>query len=185
MKRLLLLSMLFTGIGVFAQTYPKYKVQKKDTLVKKTEAAPAVSKQLPEPEQAPAKAKIKKRTGDFQALMEKGAIESKSEKYDKAADLYTQAFEVSTDETEWRALVSRATAYVMMQKWDKAIADYTTMIQNDNLPDQKKLAYTYFSRARAAQEMKNMELACNDVNKARELGLPEMFITGFDDCKRK
>lgn len=183
MKRILLLSILFTCISAFAQTYPKYTVQKNDTLVKKTEAAPAVSKPLPEPEKTHAKAKIKKRTGDFQALMEKGAIESKSEKYDRAAEFYTQAYEVSSDETEWRALVSRATTYVMMKKWDKAIADYTTMIQNDNLPDQKKLAYTYLSRARAAQEMKNMELACNDVNKARELGLPEMFIKGFDHCK--
>lgn len=185
MKRLLFLSLLFTGVGSFAQTYPKYSVQKKDTLIKRNEAVPAVAKPLPEPEQAQAKTKIKKRTGDFQALMEKGGVESVGKRYERAVEFYTQAYEVSTDETEWRALVSRATSYVMMQKWDKAIEDYTTMIENDNLPNEKRLAYTYMSRARAAQEMKNMEMACKDINKARELGLPEMLISGLDECERK
>jgi tetratricopeptide (TPR) repeat protein len=180
--RLLLFALLFCTISVNAQTYPKYSTQKKDTLIKprNTEKSSLRMQMAPA---APQKASaIKKHEGDFQKLMEKALVQLQEKKYQKAVDFYTEALGVSTEENVWRALVSRATTYLMMNNFEKAIADYTTMINDNHLPDQKKLAYTYMSRARAAFEMKNMELACNDLKKAKELGLPEILATGVD-CK--
>lgn len=177
----LLFSIAFISFAAGAQTYPKYTTQKKDTLIRKAETVA-----MPLPEKSIAKAKTKslpnKLTGNFQELMNKGGEQSVNQNYEKAIGFFTQALAVSTEDTAWRALVSRATSYLMLKKFDKAIADYTTMIDNNNFLDQKKLASVYMSRARAAAELKNMELACSDAQKARELGLPEMLITRFD-CK--
>jgi tetratricopeptide (TPR) repeat protein len=163
-----------------AQTYPKYTTQKKDTLIRKAETVAT-----PIPEKSSDKDKVKPEpgaTGNFQELMNKGGVQSVNQNHEQAINFFTQALAVSTQDTAWRALVSRATSYLMLKRFDKAVADYTTMINNNNFPDQKKLATTYMSRARAAAELKNMELACSDVQKARELGLPEVLITDFD-CK--
>ncbi|AWH85836.1 hypothetical protein HYN59_12295 [Flavobacterium album] len=180
MKHLLFFAILFTGIAASAQTYPKYSNQagnskaaskpesaKKETAVKVVEEAAAKGNRKPE--------------GDFQELMEKAVVQSKARRYEAAVMIYSKALEVSNEEQAWRALISRATNYQMIGQFDKAMADYTTIINAQNAP-QKNLAYIYSCRARLAQEKNDMELACADVKKARELGLPEMAMQGIN-CK--
>jgi tetratricopeptide (TPR) repeat protein len=179
MRHLLSFTILFACISAGAQTYPKYNNQtgtSKNTSKTETAKKPDVEK----PVEA-ARVVTTKKTGDFQEIMERAVIQSKAYNYKEAVALYTEAFEVSNEEQAWRALTSRATTYVMMKKTDKAIEDYTTIINTGNAP-QKKLAYIYSCRARLAQDKNDMAMACADVKKAREMGLPENFLFGFD-CK--
>ena len=181
MKHLLSFAILFAGISAGAQTYPKYNNQTGTTKnTSKTETA-----KKPDVEKAEEVQPVvaTKRTGDFQEIMERAVIQSKAHNYVAAISLYTQALNVANEEQAWRALVSRATTYQTMDKpdLDKAIRDLTTIIDAQNAP-QKKLAYIYSCRARLAQDKNDMAMACADVKKAREMGLPEDFLFGFD-CK--
>lgn len=179
MKHLLLFAILFAGVTTTAQTYPKYnnqtgnKTPLKSETAKKEEAVKVV-------EDVTVKGNSKPE-GDFQELMEKAVVQSKARRYEAAVSIYSKALEVSNEEQAWRALVSRATNYQMMGQSDKAMADYTTIIDAQNAPE-KNLAYIYSCRARLAQDKNDMAMACADVKKARELGLPEGAMQGIN-CK--
>lgn len=181
MKLLLLMTGLFLGIAVQAQTYAPYTGNKaNETVVSKPDSLKSKKSKPVVAEKASLK-ESKKPKGDFQDLMNKAVEQSKEKEYKKALGFYTQALEVSTDETAWRALVSRATVYSMMKEDKKAIADLTTIIDSGNAP-QKQLGTVYMSRARMHAANNNMDLACRDVAKAKELGLPDALTSGVE-CK--
>jgi len=126
---------------------------------------------------------VNKNSGDFQQLMERAVIQNKEHNFAAAISLYTQALNVANEDQAWRALVSRATTYTVMDKPnpDKAIADLTNIIDTRKTP-QKQLAYIYTSRARLLYDKGDIEAACADVQKARELELPEALIVGVEAC---
>lgn len=114
MRLLLLITGLFLGMTAQAQTYAPYTGNKaNETVVSKSDS---IRNKKPKPvvaEKAPRKEK-KKPKGDFQDLMNKAVEQSKEKEYTKALGFYTQALDVSTEETAWRALISRASVYIMM-----------------------------------------------------------------------
>ena len=192
MKRLLLLAAFMLSLAATAQTYPKYT---NETGSSKPASKPA---KAPKPVKEPKEVKKKQadrmemimvepadnNSGDFQQLMERAVIQNKEHNFAAAISLYTQALNVANEEQAWRALVSRATTYTVMDKPnpDKAIADLTNIIDTRKTP-QKQLAYIYTSRARLLYDKGDTEAACADVQKARELGLPEALIVGVEGCK--
>ena len=182
--KLLLLPILLLSLSVTAQTYPKYTGNKtvKDTSAPKPKAA-AKTKATTEAEKPlvinmPKESKIT--SGNFQDFMNRGVEQFKSGKYIEAVKLYTKALSVATEEQAWRALISRASVYSQMKKYDLSLKDCTTIIDNNNIPE-KQLATTYMARARYAQELKDMELACSDVAKAKEMGLTPSLTQGICD----
>ncbi|MCW4468778.1 hypothetical protein OGH69_07385 [Flavobacterium sp. MFBS3-15] len=192
MKRLLLLAAFMLSLAATAQTYPKYT---NETGSSKPASKPAKASK---PEEKPKDVKKKQagriemvmvdavdeNSGDFQKLMNRAVEQSKVKNFNAAISLYTQALSVANEEQAWRALVSRATTYTVMDKPnpDKAIADLTNIIDTRKTP-QKQLAYIYTSRARLLYDKGDTEAACADVQKARELGLPEALIVGVEGCK--
>lgn len=174
MRLLLLMTSLFLGIGVQAQTYAPYSGNKANGTVvskpgfeknKETKVINAEKTSLIDDE---------KPKGDFQDFMNKAVEQLHQKEYQKAEGFYTQALEVSTKKNAWRAFLSRATLYAIMKDDEKAIADLTSAIENGDAP-QKQLAIIYISRARILANNKNLDLACKDVTKAKALGLPEGF----------
>jgi len=192
MKRLLLIAAFSLSLAATAQTYPKYSEQ---TGSGKTTSKPAKAVQ-PLKEHKEVKKEqadrmemimvepVNKNSGDFQQLMERAVIQNKEHNFAAAISLYTQALNVANEDQAWRALVSRATTYTVMDKPnpDKAIADLTNIIDTRKTP-QKQLAYIYTSRARLLYDKGDIEAACADVQKARELELPEALIVGVEACK--
>jgi hypothetical protein len=180
MKFLLLMTSLLLGVAMQAQTYAPYTGNKANqTAVSKT--APAKNKTKPVvAEKAPAKEEEKPKA-DFQDFMNKAVEQLHQKDYQKALGFYTQALGVSTKKTEWLPLMSRATLYAIIKDDKKAVADLTTAIENGNTP-KKQLAIIYMSRARLLANNKNMDLACEDVAKAKALGLPE-GVTVDIECK--
>lgn len=175
MRLLLLSSILFLSFSANAQTYAKYSGNaanktSRDTVRDKPVAVP----QKPVAEITPAKAPEQPR-GNFQDLMNKSLEQTKVRNFNGAVDLYTQALDVSTPEEAWRALTSRATVYVQMNKKDMAIADYTKIIETNIIPE-KKLAYTYLLRARMEAETNKTDLACSDLKIAKEMGVPAVLL---------
>ncbi|RYF97903.1 MAG: hypothetical protein EOO07_38935 [Chitinophagaceae bacterium] len=180
--KLLLLSILFISLSASAQTYPKYTGNKavKDTFAGKPKAAPK-AKVKTEAEKPlvlniPKESKIT--SGNFQDFMNRGVEQFKSGKHTEAVKLYTKALSVATEEQAWRALISRASVYSQMKKYDLSLKDCTTIIDNNNIPE-KQLGTTYMARARYAQELNDMQLACSDVKKAKEMGLPPSLTQGI------
>ncbi len=181
MKHLLLSAILFLSVTAFAQTYPKYT---NEAGSKKTTSKPAAKLKSDGTEMKSETVKPSRTTGDFQELMNRAVEQSKEHNYAAAISLYTQALNVATEEQAWRALISRATTYIFMDKPnpDKALNDFNTIINTQKTP-QKQLSYIYTHRARLLADKGDIEAACADIQKARELGLPENLIVGFDECK--
>lgn len=192
MKCLLLLAAFMLSLAASAQTYPKYSEQ---TGSGKTASKPA---KAPKPEEKPKEVKKKQagriemvmvehadeNSGDFQKLMERAVVQSKEKNFNAAISLYTQALNIANEDEAWRALVSRSTTYIVMDNPnpDKAIRDLTDIIDTRKTP-QKQLAYIYTSRARLLYDKGQIEAACADIQKARELELPEALIVGVEACK--
>ncbi|RDI05456.1 hypothetical protein [Flavobacterium sp. AG291] len=181
MKLLLLISVLFLSIILQAQTYAPYTGNKaNETKVSKPaknkdeNSKPVIAEKIQKEE-------LKKPTDDFQDLMNKAVEQFNQKDYRKAESFYTRALDVSTEETAWRALLSRATLYGIMKDDKKAVADLTTAIDSGNTPE-KQLAMMYMQRARIEAKNKNMDFACNDVAKAKALGLPDVLTQGVE-CK--
>lgn len=181
MKLLLSISVLFLSIILQAQTYAPYTGNKaNETKVSKpVKTDPAAAKS--EFADTASKKETQKPTGNFQDLMNKAVEQFNQKDYRKAESFYTQALDVSTEETAWRALLSRATLYGIMKDDKKAVADLTTAIDSGNTPE-KQLAMMYMQRARIEAKNKNMDYACNDVAKAKALGLPDVLTQGVE-CK--
>ncbi|WP_294818678.1 hypothetical protein [uncultured Flavobacterium sp.] len=192
MKCLLLLATFTLSFVASAQTYPKYENEAgsgKSTIKPNKALTPAEKPKEIKKKQAGRIEMVMvehatENSGDFQQLMERAVLQSKDKNFNAAISLYTQALNVATEEQAWRALVSRATTYTVMDKPnpDKAIADLTNIIDTRKTP-QKQLAYIYTSRARLLYDKGEIEVACADVQKARELGLPENLIVGVEACK--
>lgn len=171
MKSLLFTVVLLLGMTLQAQTYAPYTGNKANgTTVSKPDATknktpkPAVTEKTP--------AKEDKKTGaDFQDLMNKAVEQLHQKDYQQSESFYTQALDVSTEKTAWRALLSRATLYAIMKDDEKAVADLTTAIETKGTP-QKQLAVIYVTRAKIRANHKNMDLACADLAKAKSLGAP-------------
>ncbi|PZR19165.1 MAG: hypothetical protein DI539_14905 [Flavobacterium psychrophilum] len=181
MKSLLLIAFFVLGSVAQAQTYAPYTGNKaNETKVSKPlkNKAETATPELAEKNQ---NEKSKKPTGDFQDLMNKAVEKLNQRDYRKAESFYTQALDVSTEQTAWRALLSRATLYGMMNDDEKAVADLTAAIESGNTPE-KQLAMIYMQRARIEANNKNLDLACADVAKAKELGLPDALTQGVA-CK--
>lgn len=181
MKLLLSISFLFLSVAIQAQTYAPYTGNKaNDTKVSKPvknkdeNSKPVIAEKIQKEE-------LTKPTGDFQDLMNKAVEKLNQKDYRKAESFYTQALDISTEETAWRALRSRATLYGIMKDDKKAIADLTTAIDSGNTPE-KQLAMMYMERARIEANNKNLDMACNDVAKAKALGLPDILTQGVE-CK--
>ena len=174
MKLLLLITAIVFGTTAGAQTYAPYSGNKANgTAVSK----PKTEKNKENTTVVTEKTSLKndeKAKGDFQDLMNKAVEQLHQKEYQKAESFYTQALEVSTEKTAWRALLSRSTLYSIMMDDKKALADLTTAIESGDTP-QKQLAIIYMSRARILANNKNMDLACKDLAKAKALGLPEGF----------
>lgn len=194
MKKIFTTAALCMGVAALAQTYPKYNNPGGGSTTPQTPKteAPAPKPQEPKVQlAAPEPAIVKKqstekmefvaieanKTGNFQELMEKAVVQSKEGRFKKAIDFYTQALNISTPEQAWRALVSRATTYVLMKQPEKAMKDYTTVIESQNIPV-NKLAYIYSCRARLAQDNNDMAMACADMQKAKDLGLSDKLTSG-------
>lgn len=174
MKLLLLISAIVLGTAAQAQTYAPYTGNKaNETAVSKPGSEKNKKSKVTVAEKTSLK-EDEKPKGDFQDLMNKAVEQLHQKDYQKAEGFYTQALEVSTPETAWRALMSRATLYAIMEDDKKAIADLTSAIESGDTP-QKQLAIIYISRARLLANNKNMDLACKDVAKAKALGLPQGF----------
>jgi tetratricopeptide (TPR) repeat protein len=182
MKLLLLMICFFLGTAMQAQTYAPYTGNKANGTAA-TKPAPAKNKETKKPvvaEKAPPKGE-EKPSADFQDFMRKAIEQLHQKDYEKALGFYTQALEVSTEQTACIALVSRATLYAIMKEDEKAVADLTMGIKNRNTP-QKQLAIIYIMRARLYANNKNLDLACQDVAKAKALGLPAGFTIDVE-CK--
>jgi tetratricopeptide (TPR) repeat protein len=174
MKLLLVMTGLFLGIAVQAQTYAPYSGNKANgTAVSKPDSLKSKKSKPVVAEKATMK-ESKMPKGDFQDLMNKAVEQLHQKDYQRSEDFYTQALEVSTKQNAWRALMSRATLYAIMKDDQKAIADFTTAIESGDTP-QKQLAIIYVSRARLLANNKKNDLACQDIAKAKALGLPEGF----------
>lgn len=182
MKLLLLITGLFLGVAMQAQTYAPYTGNKANkTAVAKQNKNKAENTKLVAAEK-PQTEELKKPTGDdFQDFMIKAIEQLHQKDYQKALGFYTQALEVSTEKTACEALVGRATLYAIMKEDEKAVADLTMAIKTKGTP-QKQLAIIYIMRARIYANNKNMDLACKDLAKAKALGLPETQTEGID-CK--
>lgn len=175
MRLLLLSSILFLSFSAKAQTYAKYTGNAANKTSRDTvRAKPVAAPEKPVAEITPVKTTEKPR-GNFQDLMNKAVEQFKGKNYNGAVSLYTQALDVSMPEEAWRALTSRATLYAQMNRKDKAIEDYTKIIETNIIPE-KKLAYTYLLRARMEAETNKTDLACNDLKIAKEMGVPEMLL---------
>jgi len=174
MKLLLLITAIVFGTTVQAQTYAPYSGNKANgTAVSKPVSEKNKESKVIVAEKTSLK-NDEKPKGDFQDLMNKAVEQLHQKEYQKAESFYTQALEVSTEKTAWRALMSRATLYAIIKDDEKAIADLTTAIESGDTP-QKQLAIIYVSRARLLANNKKNDLACQDVAKAKALGLPEGF----------
>ena len=181
MKFLLLITSLFLGVAMQAQTYAPYTGNKANaTAASKTAAAKSTKPKPVAAEKAPVK-ETEKSDDDFQTLMNKAVEQLHQKDYQMAESFYTQALGVSTKKTAWRALLSRATLYSIIKDDDKALADLTKAIETKGTPE-KQLAIIYVSRARLHANHKNMELACADVAKAKAIGLPDALTVDFE-CK--
>lgn len=181
MKLLLLITAIGLGTAVQAQTYAPYSGNKANgTVVSKPGSEKDKKSKVTVAEKTSLKDDEKPK-GNFQDFMNKAVEQLHQKDYQKAQGFYTQALEVSTKETAWRALLSRATLYAIMEDDEKAIADLTSAIESGDTP-QKQLAIIYVSRARILANNKNMDLACKDVAKAKALGLPQGFTVNIK-CK--
>jgi|GEM_PF-2130674 len=202
MKRLLTISAIMLGTAAFAQTYPKYtneaggntntvkpakKPKTEEVQAPKTDVPPGSYREIKIGNSSKSKFVAEepsnRTTGDFQEIMERAVVQSKMKNYNAAISLYTQALNVANEEQAWRALVSRATTYEIMDKPDlnKAIKDLTDIIDTRKTP-QKQLAYIYTCRGRMLQEKGDIAGGCADAKKARELGLPEALMAGLENC---
>ena len=180
MKHLLLASVLLLGLSAQAQTYPKYTGQKaNETKVSK----PRIADSKPESTDAATVSQklAEKPKADFQDLMNRGGVFTVDKDYKRAVGMFTLALAASEPDTAWRALLSRATSYDMLKMPKEALTDLTTII-NDYAATtpEKKLAYIYLMRSRILAEKGDMDLACNDVQKGKELGLPENETSRLD-----
>lgn len=188
MKRRILLLLLLLSAGAYSQEYAKYRNSKSDIQaakspknsnnikkesVKEAQTVEAVAEPVPS-----------KRKGDFQATMDRALVQSKAGNYKRAAEIYTEAQGIGTEDQIWRAVVSRASTYSRMEEYAKAYADYTWMIE-DKLTPKKKKAYAYYMRAVVASKTKTTDddaQACDDLKKAKETGFPIAGKLNFD-CK--
>jgi len=113
--------------------------------------------------------------------MNRGGVFTVNKDYKRAAGMFTLALAASEPETAWRALLSRATSYDMLKMPKEALRDLTTIINDyGTTTPRKKLAYIYLMRSQLLAEKGDMELACTDVQKGRELGLPEIETSRLD-----
>jgi tetratricopeptide (TPR) repeat protein len=181
MKFLLLITGLFFGVAMQAQTYAPYTGNKANqTAVSKPAPAKNEKTKPAAAEKAPVKEE-EKPGDDFQDFMKKAIEQLHQKDYQKALGFYTQALEVSTEQSACIALVSRATLYAIMKDDEKAVADLTTAIKTKGTPE-KQLAIIYMMRAKLYANNKNMDLACKDLAKAKAHGLADTLIEGVD-CK--
>lgn len=178
MKLLLLMTSLFLGVAMQAQTYAPYTGNKANTAAVSKQAAAKDKKEPAAAEKAPAKEE-EMPGDDFQDMMNKAVEQLHQKDYQKAESFYTRALGVSTEKTAWRALQSRATLYAIMKDEEKAVADLTTAIKTKGTPE-KQLAIIYVTRAKLYANNKKMDLACKDLAKAKALGFPETLIEGVD-----
>lgn len=180
MKRItsILIVLLTCSSSLMAQEYAKYTTKKaKDTVFAEPQKTPVVNeKAWVEPQEV--KNKETKSFGDFQAIMNKAGEQTIQNNYREALKFYTQALEVSPESESWRVYISRATSYYQLKEYKKAIKEYTLMIEDSNTP-QKEVAYAYLMRANVVAETgtkKEKANACDDLKKAKELGIDDMVI---------
>ena len=75
---------------------------------------------------------------------------------------------------------NRASAYIKMEEWDKAIPDCTKAIELD-----KNYAYAYYNRAIAREMKRDVNGACEDWVIAGQLGLDAANTFHSSVCNRK
>ncbi len=141
-----------------AQTYPKYRTAKKDTVSVKNQKVAEV------------KAVAQKPLPDFDALMKKAFNEYRVKQFDEATQTYAEAFAISPDSMKFRVLHLRAYCYYAQHNYTKAIEDCTTAIEKTTVPDERSLNELYSLRSvayKARQEPGDEERACADYKKAR------------------
>lgn len=180
MKLLLFITAFLFVITAEAQTYAPYTGNKANgKTVSKPDPAQAEKMKPAVAEKAPVKEDIKPTGDDFQDMMNKAVEQLHQKDYQLAESFYTRALNVSTEKTAWRALLSRATLYAIMKDDKRAITDLTKAIETKGTP-QKQLAVIYMTRARILANNNKMDLACEDVAKAKALGLSESLIADID-----
>ena len=171
---------VLAGTNLHAQEYAKYRPKKaKDTIYAKEEKTPVNKEQaVMQPPETEKEVAVSQPSGNFQAIMNKAGEQAVQHNYKEALKFYAEALEVSNKDEAWRVFVSRASAYTQMNDYKNAMKEYGLMIDDGNAP-QKKLAYAYLMRANLAAETRTKKddaQACDDLKKARELGITDIII---------
>ena len=107
---------------------------------------------------------------DFEALMQKAIAFFEEQKNEEAIKIFTNALALSNEENAYRALFGRGTTYFRQKEFDKAYADYTTIINSKKLPHDNARGHVYNMRALINNMLGNSKEACSDYKLARELG---------------
>jgi tetratricopeptide (TPR) repeat protein len=109
--------------------------------------------------------------GDSKAQLARKAYEDGIEHcqkgdYQKGIDAFTKAIEY--DPRNYGAYINRGSAYDMLNKYDKALADYSTVISSVD-PTDKRLAEVYYNRGYTYQRRGERTKAIADYKEALRL----------------
>ena len=97
-------------------------------------------------------------------LMEKGKLENGSQKWEESIETFTQIISQEPDNKIGR--LNRGYAYFSSKQNNKSIVDYTYVINNID----ENNGEIYYYRALAYIQNNQIDLACNDILRAKKLG---------------
>jgi tetratricopeptide (TPR) repeat protein len=113
---------------------------------------------------------------DPEIWLNRGIVKEKLNDLKGAFADYTQA--ITLDEKYDKAWLSRGNVLLKLGRFKEASEDYTVAITFH-----PEYAYAYYNRAVSYQRLKLMDLACNDLKKAEELGYKVMDKVKKEVCK--
>ena len=87
-----------------------------------------------------------------------------NEDFEGAVEDFSKALKVKSDYL--KAMNNRASAYIKMEEYNKAIQDCNTIIKKD-----PKYGFAYYNRGIAKEMIRDEEGACNDWVRATQLGV--------------
>lgn len=110
--------------------------------------------------------KVNDNPNDYVALIERGKLYYEDDNFEKSLEDLTAALEINS--VNYDGLYNRAYTLSKLDKHDEVIKDLSIILSIDKY-DKTDVAEIYNLRASSYMELKKMELALNDYNKAIEL----------------